>query len=118
RLRAGTGARDELTRALAAFEHLGAAPWAARAASELRAAGQAVPGATDATTVLTARERPIAQLAASGLTNKQIAERLFLSHRTVGTHLYQIYRKLGISSRAALRDALNALDAPGAHPAD
>ncbi|MEU6440815.1 LuxR family transcriptional regulator [Streptomyces sp. NPDC047046] len=118
RLRAGTEARDELTRALAAFQHLGAAPWAARAASELRAAGQAVPGATDATAVLTARERPIAQLAASGLTNKQIADRLFLSHRTIGTHLYQIYRKLGISSRAALRDALNTLDAPGTRRED
>jgi hypothetical protein len=48
----------------------------------------------------------IAQLAAQGLTNKQIGQRLFLSHRTVATHLYQLYPKLGISSRAALSDAL------------
>ena len=48
-------------------------------------------------------------LAASGLTNKQIGERLFLSHRTVGTHLYQLFPKLGITSRAALRDALAEL---------
>ncbi|WP_411293657.1 response regulator transcription factor [Streptomyces kunmingensis] len=46
---------------------------------------------------LTAREQEIATLAATGLTDKQIAERLFLSHRTVGTHLYQMYRKPGIS---------------------
>ena len=52
-------------------------------------------------------------LAATGLTNKQIAERLFLSHRTIGTHLYQIYPKLGITSRAALRDALSRLDGDG-----
>jgi len=47
-------------------------------------------------------------LAASGLTNKQVAGRLYLSHRTVGAHLHQIYRKLGITTRAALRDALAA----------
>ena len=59
--------------------------------------------------VLTPQQREIAELAGSGLTNKQIGERLFLSHRTVGAHLYQIYPKLGITSRAALRDALAAL---------
>ncbi|GAA3602162.1 hypothetical protein GCM10022223_17390 [Kineosporia mesophila] len=57
---------------------------------------------------LTAQELRIADLAAQGLTNKQIGERLFLSHRTVSTHLYRIFPKLGISSRAALRDALAA----------
>ncbi|BBJ46985.1 hypothetical protein SSPO_097030 [Streptomyces antimycoticus] len=40
----------------------------------------------------------------------QIAERMLLSHRTIGTHLYQIYPKPGITSRAALRDALSGLD--------
>ncbi|MCD5310559.1 LuxR family transcriptional regulator [Kineosporia babensis] len=57
---------------------------------------------------LTAQELRIAGLAAQGLTNKQIGEELFLSHRTVGTHLYKIFPKLGIGSRAALRDALDA----------
>ncbi len=51
-------------------------------------------------------------LAAAGLTNKQIAERLYLSHRTVAAHLYQAFPKLGVTSRAALRDALAALPAP------
>ena len=60
---------------------------------------------------LTSQELRIADLAAQGLTNKQIGERLFLSHRTVGTHLYKLFPKLGISSRAALRDALEALPA-------
>ncbi|WP_225847483.1 AAA family ATPase [Streptomyces sp. HPF1205] len=106
-------AREHLSAALEAFERLGAAPWASRAAAELRAAGHTTPTAPAPGRVsLTAQEREIATLAATGLTNKQIAERLFLSHRTVGTHLYQIYPKLGITSRAALRDALTALDPP------
>jgi DNA-binding CsgD family transcriptional regulator len=59
---------------------------------------------------LTPQELQIARLAASGMTNKQIAERLFLSPRTVGGHLYQIFPKLGITTRAALRDALDGTD--------
>jgi len=55
---------------------------------------------------LTPQEKQIADLAAAGLTNKQIGARLFLSHRTVGAHLHGAYRKLGITTRAALRDAL------------
>ena len=58
---------------------------------------------------LTPQEFEIATLAASGLTNKQIAERLFLSHRTVGGHLHRAFPKLGVSARAALRDALQSL---------
>lgn len=55
------------------------------------------------------QERQIAELAAVGLTNRQIGERLFLSHRTVGSHLHRLYPKLGITSRAALRAALEAM---------
>ena len=62
---------------------------------------------------LTPLDRQIADLAAAGLTNKQIGERLYLSHRTVAAHLYQIFPRLGITSRAALRDALDALDGSG-----
>jgi DNA-binding NarL/FixJ family response regulator len=48
----------------------------------------------------------IASLAALGLSNREIGERLFLSHRTIGSHLYRIFPKLEITSRAQLRDAL------------
>ncbi|MFC0548751.1 AAA family ATPase [Kutzneria chonburiensis] len=103
-------ARASLRMALDTFDRLGAEPWSARAAGELRAAGESVaqPGAA---ALLTPQEREIAELAAGGLTNKQIGERLFLSHRTIGAHLYQIFPKLGITSRAALRDALAELPA-------
>ncbi|MGI5240358.1 AAA family ATPase [Dactylosporangium sp. CA-139066] len=112
RAKATTEARKQLTDALDAFERLGAAPWAARARSELRASGLAhnqtpTRAMMDA---LTPQEREIAGLAAAGLTNKQIGERLYLSPRTVSAHLYNVFPKLGISSRAALRDALG--DAP------
>jgi DNA-binding CsgD family transcriptional regulator len=107
RARAAAESRIHLEAALVAFRELGAAPWAARAELELRATGltRVSPGPPGGAT-LTPQELQIARLAASGLTNKQIAERLFLSPRTVGGHLYQIFPKLGISSRAALRDAL------------
>jgi DNA-binding NarL/FixJ family response regulator len=65
--------------------------------------------------LLTAQERQIAALATAGLTNKQISQRLFLSHRTVGAHLHRMFPKLGITSRAALRDALDTI-APDADP--
>ena len=59
------------------------------------------------------REREIALLAATGLTNKQIAERLYLSPRTVSDHLHKVFPKLGVTSRAALRDALREGAEPG-----
>ncbi|WP_433132699.1 helix-turn-helix transcriptional regulator [Micromonospora sp. CA-240977] len=110
RARATAKSRAQLRTALATFERLDARPWAERASNELRATGLAKPRNAPRPAVLTPQEREIAELAASGLTNKQIGEKLFLSHRTVGTHLYQIFPKLGITSRAALRDALAALD--------
>jgi len=107
RMRTLTDARVHLTAAIETFERLGARPWASRARSELRATGQSKPRVDYyAMAPLTAQEREIALLAASGLTNKQIAERLFLSPRTVGGHLHRVFPKLGVATRAALRDAL------------
>ncbi|MFG2358812.1 helix-turn-helix transcriptional regulator [Streptomyces sp. NPDC048521] len=113
RSRAATEARVQLRLAHTAFDKLGAVPWAARAERELRAAGQATRTAADARGVatLTPQELEIARLAASGLSNKQIAERLYVSPRTVSTHLYQIFPKLGITRRAALRDAIGSDEA-------
>jgi DNA-binding CsgD family transcriptional regulator len=108
RARATAAARGHLTAAVDTFRHLGAEPWLQRAGSELRATGQTLSRPNPAA-VLTPQEREIAMLAASGLSNKEIADRLFLSHRTVGAHLYKVFPKLGITSRAALRDALASL---------
>ena len=83
---------------------------AQQARNELRATGIATTGRPDAPPIpLTAQERQIAELAATGLTNKQIGARLFLSHRTVGSHLHRLYPKLGIASRTALRAALETI---------
>jgi DNA-binding CsgD family transcriptional regulator len=107
RAKATTEARQHLGAARDTFQRLAARPWAVRAGNELRATGLTI-GQTDALGPgsLTPQQLEIAQLAAAGLTNKEIGERLFLSHRTVATHLYQLFPKLGITSRAALRDAL------------
>ncbi len=111
RTRAATESRIPLQAALTAFQKLGAAPWAARAELELRATGAIrTPSGARGAESLTPQELQIARLAASGLTNKQIAKRLYLSPRTVGGHLYQIFPKLGITTRAALRDALGTPD--------
>ena len=109
RLRLVTEARAQLDTAAEVFERLGAQPWADRAASELRATRRSRTGAKHGSVTLTAQEQEIAALAATGMTNKQIGERLHLSPRTVGSHLYQLFPKLGITSRAALRDALASL---------
>jgi DNA-binding CsgD family transcriptional regulator len=111
RARATTEARAHLAAAVDIFQRLGAQPWTARAGNELRATGQSTRRSVGPMQdELTAQEREIALLAAAGLSNKQIGERLFLSHRTVGAHLYRIFPKLGITSRAALRDALQGAD--------
>lgn len=109
--RAYAEARTPLSEALRVFEELGARPWAERARRELKATGWGVRRRSGPASVqLTPQEAQIAQLAASGLTNKQIAERLYLSPRTVGGHLSKVFPKLAITSRAALRDALTKLD--------
>lgn len=104
-------ARDQLWPALRSLESLGASPWAERARNELRATGLHVAHTKGRATLLTPQETQIATMAAAGLTNKQIGERMHLSHRTVSSHLYKIFPKLGITSRAALRDALTAAPA-------
>jgi DNA-binding NarL/FixJ family response regulator len=100
-------ARAPLRAARDGFDALGAAPWAERARQELRATGESShrrePGARD---LLTPQELQIAQLAAEGLSNRDIGERLYLSHRTVGFHLYRIFPKLGVTSRAGLNATL------------
>jgi len=110
RSRAMTEARVQLNAAREIFEGLCARPWVDRASAELRATGQIKPRAGDnVLDRLTPQEFEIVSLAASGLTNKQIGKRLFLSPRTVGGHLHRAFPKLGVGTRAALRDALQSL---------
>jgi DNA-binding NarL/FixJ family response regulator len=90
------------------FDALGVVSWGDRARSELRAAGvTSRRRAPEARERLTAQELQIARMAAEGLSNREIGERLYLSHRTVGSHLYRIFPKLSISSRAQLSAALD-----------
>ena len=108
---AGNGAdadsRTPLREAARIFDALGLRRFAERARSELRASGErARRRVPEAWTELSPQELQIAQLAAEGLSNREIGERLYLSHRTVGTHLYRLFPKLGITSRTQLRDAL------------
>ncbi|MEV0701973.1 AAA family ATPase [Saccharopolyspora sp. NPDC050389] len=103
--------RTHLRTARDAFDALGMAAWGERARRELRSAGESSPNrGPDAREKLTPHELSIAQLAADGLTNREIGQRLYLSHRTVGTHLYRIFPKLGVSSRADLVGMLKKLE--------
>jgi DNA-binding CsgD family transcriptional regulator len=99
--------RQPLRSALTTFELIGAGGWAEQARSELRAAGERVAAQESAAqSVLSAQELQIARLAAEGLSNREIGERLYLSPRTVGSHLYRIFPKLDITSRAQLAGRL------------
>ncbi|MEV5710475.1 AAA family ATPase [Actinoallomurus sp. NPDC052274] len=113
-----TDARRHLTAATDTFHRLGAGPWATRADLELRATGVTITPAATGLAALTPQQRQIALLAAEGRTNKEIAARLYLSPRTVSTHLYQAFPKLGITSRAALRDALTPPEVQTDRPHD
>jgi DNA-binding CsgD family transcriptional regulator len=115
RARRRADARTHLRAALEIFERLGATPWAERARGELRASGETARKRDPSTLQqLTAQERQVACLAGHGLTNQQIAERLFVSPHTVGYHLHKLYAKLGIASRAEL----GQLDLDNVDPAD
>jgi DNA-binding CsgD family transcriptional regulator len=109
-------AKAVLTEALSTFQRIGARSWAQRAQAELRACGVAVTGAPakpDALGELTPQQRQIVRLASAGLTDREIADRLYLSPRTVSSHLYRSYPKLGVASRHQLRDVI----APATTPA-
>jgi DNA-binding CsgD family transcriptional regulator len=103
RERRRTEARAQLRAAIEGFERLRAEPWAERARAELRATGETA-RKRDASTVdqLTPQERQISRLVAEGLTNKEIAAQLFLSPRTIDSHLRNVFSKLGVTSRTQL----------------
>jgi DNA-binding CsgD family transcriptional regulator len=106
-----TESRPHLRAARDMFEALGVPPWADKASAELRASGEKMAGPARAPRQsLSPQELQIAQMAGSGLSNREIADRLFLSHRTVGAHLYRVFPKLGIVSRSELTRALASLE--------
>jgi DNA-binding CsgD family transcriptional regulator len=103
-------AKPVLAACLETFRSLGAAPWTRRAEGELRACGVTTTAAAtvpDALSELTTQQREIVILASRGLANSEIADRLFLSPRTVASHLYRSYPKLGIAGRHQLRDLVD-----------
>ncbi|SFT87178.1 regulatory protein, luxR family [Geodermatophilus amargosae] len=96
-------ARSHLGAALQVFDDLRAEPWAERARQELRASGVTARKRNSTTTGdLTPQERQTALLVSSGLANREIAARLFLSPRTVEYHLSNAYQKLGVRSRGEM----------------
>jgi DNA-binding CsgD family transcriptional regulator/tetratricopeptide (TPR) repeat protein len=100
--------RVPLRAARDAFDALGALPWSERARHELRGAGvTSRPRKRGAMDELTPQELQIARMAGSGLSNREIGQQLYMSHRTVGAHLYHIFPKLGVTSRGQIRDALD-----------
>jgi DNA-binding CsgD family transcriptional regulator len=103
-------AKTPLSAALETFRRLEARPWIKRAEAELRASGVAVPAGPatgDALAGLTPQQRQIVVLASRGLTNAQIGDQLFLSPRTVATHLYRCFPLLGVSTRNQLHDLID-----------
>ncbi len=107
-------ARPVLRAAFEAFSGLGARPWAERAQTELRAAGVRVaPRPSTAVDELSPQQMQIARLAAAGLTNREIGARLFLSPRTIGFHLSNVFPKLQVTTRAQLAHALDRIETSG-----
>ncbi|MEU9448833.1 AAA family ATPase [Streptomyces sp. NPDC048277] len=103
RHRRAADSRTPLRSALTTLELIGATTWADRARAELRASGERVAERrASALDELSPQQLEIARLVAEGLSNKEIGERLYLSPRTVGSHLYRIFPKLNVTTRAQL----------------
>ena len=91
-------ADERLREALAIFERIGIPVWAERTRAELGRVGRRPRAPSD----LTETEQRVAELAAAGLSSRQIADRAFLAPKTVGNVLGRVYAKLGIHTRAEL----------------
>ena len=112
RARRRSEARDRLHQALEAFERLEAAPWAARASAELRAAGVTTHSQRAGTLArLTPQELQVALRVAAGASNQEAATELFVSPKTIEFHLANVYRKLQLRSRSELARAIAAQQA-------
>jgi DNA-binding CsgD family transcriptional regulator len=117
RRRRAAESRQYLRSAQTAFDLIGACSWARQARAELRAAGErAAMPAPAALSALSAQQLQIAGLAAQGLSNQEIGQRLYLSHRTIASHLYRIFPKLDISSRTELATRLGGAQRPSLAP--
>jgi ATP/maltotriose-dependent transcriptional regulator MalT len=128
---AGEAGVGELEEALAGYGEAGARRGHDEAARELRALGQrvrrrprpadeatvtvALDGAGEALAELSPREREVAALIASGSKNREIATELFLSEKTVESHVRNIFAKLGVSNRAAVAGAVAGQNIQGFH---
>jgi DNA-binding CsgD family transcriptional regulator/tetratricopeptide (TPR) repeat protein len=111
RRRRPVAAREPLRAARELFDALGIVGWSARARAELEATGEASEESRPAAwSTLTPQEWQIAQLAAAGMTNREIGEQLLISRRTVGSHLYHLFPKLGVTARSQLADALSGAE--------
>ena len=106
--RQDSAARAALRAATETFDALGVIPWSERARQQLRATGETSrPRTPEARDQLSPQELQIVQMAAEGLSNREIGQKLYLSQRTISSHLYRIFPKLGITSRTELRHVLD-----------
>jgi DNA-binding CsgD family transcriptional regulator len=114
RARQKRAARRFLDEAIGTFDALGAPLWAARAREELARVG----GDRDAASTLTPTEERVAELVVEGKTNREVADALFVSVKTVEANLTRIFHKLGVRSRAELIRHRAGIAAPSGGSAD
>ena len=113
RQRRDSAARKPLRAAREVFDALGVIPWSDRARQQLRSTGETSRRRTPAAREqLTPQELQIVQMAANGLSNREIGQKLYLSPRTVSSHLYRVFPKLGITSRTELGAAIGTSGPP------